>query len=113
MTTLTRGTDTMGEVAARWEGRQPGWRLDSGRFQSEASGRSSQRGWTCRGRVQMPRIEAEVPLAVEVPAYGDIFARCGRYTLAKETEAAGVYPYFRAVSDSEGIEVVIAGERKI
>lgn len=45
--------------------------------------------------------------------YADLFARCGRYTLAKETQAAGIYPYFVPISGSAGSEVVIAGERKI
>lgn len=47
------------------------------------------------------------------PGYADLFARCGKYTLAKETQAAGLYPYFIPISGSEGTEVVIAGERKI
>jgi 8-amino-7-oxononanoate synthase len=51
--------------------------------------------------------------AADAPRYADLFARCGRYTHAKETQAAGVYPYFLPISGSEGTEVVIDGERKI
>jgi len=55
---------------------------------------------------------SQLPSA-DAPEFADLFARCGRYTLAKETQAAGVYPYFLPISGSEGTEVVIEGGRKI
>ncbi len=47
------------------------------------------------------------------PGHADLFERCSKYTRARETQAAGVYPYFIAISGSEGTEVVIDGDRKI
>jgi 8-amino-7-oxononanoate synthase len=50
---------------------------------------------------------------VEIPEYIDLFARCAKYTRARDTKAAGVYPYFIPISGSEGTEVVVDGDRKI
>ena len=63
----------------------------------------------------MRRNEADVTQlpAADGPRYADLFARCGKFTLAKQTQAAGLYPYFIPISGSEGTEVVIDGERKI
>jgi 8-amino-7-oxononanoate synthase len=47
------------------------------------------------------------------PAHADLLERCRRYTRAKETQAAGLYPYFIPISGSEGTEVSVYGERKI
>jgi 8-amino-7-oxononanoate synthase len=47
------------------------------------------------------------------PAYADLFARCSKYTTAREAQAGGWYPYFMAITGSEGTEVVIDGARKI
>jgi 8-amino-7-oxononanoate synthase len=33
----------------------------------------------------------------------DIFAKVSSFTLAKEAMEMGIYPYFRALSDSEGV----------
>ncbi|HEX2205432.1 MAG TPA: aminotransferase class I/II-fold pyridoxal phosphate-dependent enzyme [Longimicrobium sp.] len=44
---------------------------------------------------------------------GDIFAKCGRYTAAREMMDRGLYPYFQPIESSEDTEVVIRGERKI
>jgi 8-amino-7-oxononanoate synthase len=44
---------------------------------------------------------------------GDIFAKCGRYTAAREMIDRGLYPYFQPIESSEDTEVVIRGERKI
>ena len=44
---------------------------------------------------------------------GDLFAKCGRYTAAKEMIGRGLYPYFQPIERSEDTEVVIRGERKI
>ena len=63
----------------------------------------------------MNRNEAEAAELSSVggAGYVDLFARCARYTRAKEAQAAGVYPYFIPISGSEGTEVVIDGDRKI
>jgi 8-amino-7-oxononanoate synthase len=45
--------------------------------------------------------------------YADLFARCRRFTLAKEVQAAGLYPYFLPITGSEGTEVVVDGTRRI
>lgn len=42
-----------------------------------------------------------------------LFDKCERYTLAREVQAAGLYPYFQPIEASYDTEVVIRGERKI
>ncbi|HSU12889.1 aminotransferase class I/II-fold pyridoxal phosphate-dependent enzyme [Longimicrobium sp.] len=44
---------------------------------------------------------------------GDIFAKCGRYTAAREMIDRGLYPYFQPIESSEDTEVVIRGQRLI
>ncbi len=44
---------------------------------------------------------------------GDLFEKCGRFTTVKDLLAAGVYPYFRAIGESEATQVVIEGRRLI
>jgi 8-amino-7-oxononanoate synthase len=41
----------------------------------------------------------------------DLFAKCESYTLAKMAQAAGLYPYFVPIENSEGAEAVFAGRR--
>jgi len=43
----------------------------------------------------------------------DVFQKCHEYTEAKEAMAAGYYPYFNPLSDTEGTEVTIRGHRLI
>ncbi|HEY0023872.1 MAG TPA: aminotransferase class I/II-fold pyridoxal phosphate-dependent enzyme [Longimicrobium sp.] len=43
----------------------------------------------------------------------DIFAKCGRYTAAREMIDRGLYPYFQPIESSEDTEVVIRGQRLI
>jgi len=43
----------------------------------------------------------------------DIFKKCYDYTRAAEARAAGCYPYFIPLDDTEGTEVVIEGKRLI
>jgi 8-amino-7-oxononanoate synthase len=43
----------------------------------------------------------------------DIFDKCYNYTLAKEAIAAGIYPYFKPLTESEGTEAVYQGHRLI
>ncbi len=41
----------------------------------------------------------------------DIFTKCGEFTDARLAQAAGLYPYFLPLEDTEGTEVVIDGRR--
>jgi 8-amino-7-oxononanoate synthase len=43
----------------------------------------------------------------------DIFAKCGEFTIAREGMAAGIYPYFIPMTESEGTEAVFQGHRMI
>ncbi len=43
----------------------------------------------------------------------DIFEKCYSYTIAKEAQERGIYPYFLPLSDNEGTEVVYHGHRLI
>jgi len=43
----------------------------------------------------------------------DLFSKCDSFTAAKEAMAAGLYPYFIPLSDTEGTEVVINGKKLI
>ena len=42
-----------------------------------------------------------------------LFEKCERYTLAREVQASGFYPYFQPIEASYDTEVVIRGQRKI
>jgi len=54
----------------------------------------------------------ELPSA-DGPRSGDLFEKCRRFTLARDAQAVGLYPYFIPISGSEGTEVEIEGARKI
>ena len=43
----------------------------------------------------------------------DIFAKCDQYTLSREVRAAGVYPYYRAISSAQDPIVVMDGEEVV
>jgi 8-amino-7-oxononanoate synthase len=43
----------------------------------------------------------------------DIFEKCRTYTVAREAQAAGLYPYFVPLSETEATEVVIGDQRFI
>ncbi len=43
----------------------------------------------------------------------DLFDKCRDFTLAKQAQAFGIYPYFIPLTDSEGTEVVIGDHRLI
>jgi 7-keto-8-aminopelargonate synthetase-like enzyme len=43
----------------------------------------------------------------------DLFAKCYSFTRAAEARAAGYYPYFIPLEDTEGTEVVVNGKRMI
>ncbi len=43
----------------------------------------------------------------------DLFEKCRQFTRADETKAAGLYPYFRAIEESEGPVVQIEGRKII
>ncbi len=42
-----------------------------------------------------------------------LFDKCRQFTKAKEIQAAGLYPYFKPISDSEDTSVVIEGQKRI
>ena len=42
-----------------------------------------------------------------------LFEKCYRYTMAREVQAAGYYPYFAPIEASYDTEVMIRGERKV
>lgn len=46
-------------------------------------------------------------------ARADVFYKCYTYTRADEVKAAGLYPYFIPIEDSEGTVVTIGGQKKI
>lgn len=41
----------------------------------------------------------------------DIFEKCYNYTIARIAQAAGLYPYFIPIQNSEGTEAIIKGKR--
>ena len=41
----------------------------------------------------------------------DIFEKCRNYTIARMAQAAGLYPYFIPIENSEGTEAIIDGRR--
>jgi 8-amino-7-oxononanoate synthase len=43
----------------------------------------------------------------------DLFEKCRQYTTAKEVKAAGLYPYFIPLTDSEGSEVTVGDHHLI
>lgn len=47
------------------------------------------------------------------PASPSIFDKCERYTLADETKAEGIYPYFRVVESGQDTEVVVDGRKML
>ena len=42
-----------------------------------------------------------------------VFAKCSAFTAAREARAAGMYPYFQPITESQDTEVVIDGHRKV
>lgn len=42
-----------------------------------------------------------------------LFDKCRSFTKAREVQAAGLYPYFKPISDSEDTAVVIEGQKRI
>jgi 8-amino-7-oxononanoate synthase len=42
-----------------------------------------------------------------------LFDKCYGFTRAREAEAAGIYPYFRAITESYDTDVVVGGKRKV
>ena len=43
----------------------------------------------------------------------DLFKKCGEYTMAKEVQAAGIYPYFHELESRQDIVVEMEGIRQI
>ena len=45
--------------------------------------------------------------------YADIFDKCGKFTLANDYKAMGIYPYFHALESRQAPEVMMEGGRRI
>ena len=43
----------------------------------------------------------------------DLFAKCDSYTLARDFQEMGIYPYFRALESRQDTEVIMEGKRRI
>jgi 8-amino-7-oxononanoate synthase len=54
-----------------------------------------------------------VGTAGAVAAPTDVFAKVTQYTKARETQAAGLYPYFMPIEGSEATEVIADGKRRV
>jgi len=50
---------------------------------------------------------------MEERKYADIFAKCGKFTLANDYRAMGIYPYFHALESRQAPEVMMEGKRRI
>ena len=42
-----------------------------------------------------------------------LFDKCRNFTAAREVQAAGMYPYFKAITESDDTEVVIEGKKRL
>ena len=42
-----------------------------------------------------------------------LFDKCRQFTRAREVQAAGLYPYFKPISESEDTVVVIEGQKRL
>ena len=63
--------------------------------------------------VGFPRaLRGPVPIdTVQTPVA--LFDKCRQFTRAREAQAAGLYPYFKPISESEDTVVVIEGQKRI
>ena len=43
----------------------------------------------------------------------DIFEKCEKYTVAKDIQKLGIYPYFHALQSRQDVEVIMEGKRRI
>ena len=50
---------------------------------------------------------------MEEKKYADIFDKCGKFTLANDYRAQGIYPYFHALESRQAPEVMMEGGRRI
>ena len=50
---------------------------------------------------------------MEERKYADIFDKCGKFTLANDYKAMGIYPYFHALESRQAPEVMMEGGRRI
>jgi 8-amino-7-oxononanoate synthase len=61
----------------------------------------------------MGRFDHPLPVAPDLEEIMDLFDKCTHFTRAAEARAAGYYPYFIPLEDTEGNEVVVNGKRMI
>lgn len=43
----------------------------------------------------------------------DLFEKCEKYTMARDYQAMGIYPYFHALESRQDVEVIMEGKRRI
>ena len=43
----------------------------------------------------------------------DLFKKCQDFTLVKEIQSMGIYPYFHALESRQDVEVIMEGKRRI
>jgi 8-amino-7-oxononanoate synthase len=64
-------------------------------------------------RSRPQKVEKSSPEIAEQGTRPNIFSKCARYTLADETKALGIYPYFRLVDTGQDTEVVVEGRKML
>jgi 8-amino-7-oxononanoate synthase len=62
---------------------------------------------------QMAVAAAPTQLRIVEARKPDVFEKCGKFTMAKEVMAAGLYPYFHVVESEQSPEVVVEGRKMI
>lgn len=62
---------------------------------------------------QMAVVEEPVSLRVIETRPQDFFAKCRKFTMAREVMAAGLYPYFHVVESEQCPEVMVEGKKMI
>ena len=79
----------------------PHWRLTNlGRHPTRSSTR------TPRGTVATETLQTQEAQVM-------LFDKCRQFTQAREIQAAGLYPYFKPISESEDTVVIIDGQKRI
>ena len=64
-------------------------------------------------QVQPSVLPGSVEPRPDTRAHLALFDKCHRYTRARDAQAAGLYPYFRPISESEDTVVTIEGRKRI
>jgi 8-amino-7-oxononanoate synthase len=59
------------------------------------------------------QLESRGPMDTQILQQVALFEKCRQFTKAKEIQAAGLYPYFKPISESEDTVVMIEGKKRI